>query len=48
MAVTVLAMWVAWLGPALDRAGFRLNDTWVYRWIRYPQANKKAHADAES
>ncbi len=29
------------VGPALDRAGFRLNDTWVYRWIRYPQAMKK-------
>ena len=29
------------VGPALDRAGFRLNDTWVYRWIRYPQGMKK-------
>lgn len=29
------------VGPALDRAGFRLNDTWVYRWIRYPQGVKK-------
>lgn len=29
------------VGPALDRAGFRLNDTWVYRWIRYPQGIKK-------
>ena len=29
------------VGPALDRAGFRLNDTWVYRWILYPQAMKK-------
>jgi mono/diheme cytochrome c family protein len=28
------------VGPALDRAGFRLNPTWVYRWIRYPQAMK--------
>ncbi len=29
------------VGPALDRAGFRLNATWVYRWIRYPQGMKK-------
>ena len=29
------------VGPALDRAGFRLNDTWVYRWVRYPQGMKK-------
>lgn len=29
------------VGPALDRAGFRLNDTWIYRWIRYPQGIKK-------
>ncbi len=29
------------VGPALDRAGFRLNPTWVYRWIRNPQAIKK-------
>jgi mono/diheme cytochrome c family protein len=29
------------VGPVLDRAGFRLNDTWVYRWIRYPQGIKK-------
>ncbi|MEW6542522.1 MAG: c-type cytochrome [Nitrospirota bacterium] len=28
------------VGPALDRAGFRLNATWVYRWIKYPQAMK--------
>lgn len=28
------------VGPALDRAGFRLNSTWVYRWIKYPQAMK--------
>jgi mono/diheme cytochrome c family protein len=25
------------VGPALDRAGFRLNGTWVYRWLRNPQ-----------
>jgi mono/diheme cytochrome c family protein len=29
------------VGPALDRAGFRLNSTWIYRWILYPQAMKK-------
>lgn len=28
------------VGPALDRAGFRLNGTWVYRWVKYPQAMK--------
>ncbi len=28
------------VGPALDRAGFRLNATWVYRWIKYPQGMK--------
>jgi mono/diheme cytochrome c family protein len=28
------------VGPALDRAGFRLNGAWVYRWIRYPQSMK--------
>lgn len=28
------------VGPALDRAGFRLNGTWVYRWIKNPQAMK--------
>jgi mono/diheme cytochrome c family protein len=28
------------VGPGLDRAGFRLNSTWVYRWIRYPQSMK--------
>ena len=28
------------VGPALDRAGFRLNSTWIYRWIRNPQAMK--------
>lgn len=26
------------IGPALDRAGFRLNTTWVYRWLKNPQA----------
>jgi mono/diheme cytochrome c family protein len=28
------------VGPALDRAGFRLNATWVFRWVKYPQAMK--------
>jgi mono/diheme cytochrome c family protein len=28
------------VGPALDRAGFRLNGTWIYRWLRNPQAMK--------
>lgn len=28
------------VGPALDRVGFRLNPTWAYRWIKYPQAMK--------
>jgi mono/diheme cytochrome c family protein len=28
------------VGPALDRAGFRLNGTWIYRWVKYPQAMK--------
>ena len=28
------------MGPPLDRAGFRLNSPWVYRWIRYPQIMK--------
>src|SRR5581483_10418240 len=28
------------VGPALDRAGFRLTPTWTYRWIKYPQAMK--------
>ena len=28
------------VGPALDRAGFRLNHTWIYRWIKYPQSMK--------
>lgn len=26
------------IGPALDRAGFRLNSTWIYRWLKNPQA----------
>lgn len=29
------------VGPALDRAGFRLNEAWIYQWIRYPQGMKK-------
>ena len=29
------------VGPALDRAGFRLNGTWIYQWIMYPQGMKK-------
>ncbi len=29
------------VGPALDRAGFRLNGTWIYRWLKNPQAMKK-------
>ncbi len=28
------------VGPALDRAGFRLNAAWMYRWIKYPQSMK--------
>lgn len=28
------------VGPALDRAGFRLNSTWIYRWVKNPQAMK--------
>ena len=28
------------VGPALDRAGVRLNSTWVFRWVKYPQAMK--------
>jgi mono/diheme cytochrome c family protein len=28
------------VGPALDRAGFRLNGTWIYRWLKNPQAMK--------
>jgi len=30
------------IGPALDRAGFRLNSTWVYRWLKNPQAMDSA------
>ena len=30
------------VGPPLDRAGFRLNSPWIYRWIKYPQ-NMKPH-----
>lgn len=30
------------IGPALDRAGFRLNAPWVYRWIKNPQAMDSA------
>ncbi len=26
------------IGPTLDRAGFRLNATWIYRWLKNPQA----------
>lgn len=26
------------IGPQLDRAGFRLNATWIYRWLKNPQA----------
>ena len=26
--------------PALDGAGYGLNPTWVYRWLRNPQAMK--------
>ncbi len=29
------------VGPELDRAGFRLNPSWIYRWIKYPQAMKQ-------
>jgi len=29
------------VGPELDRAGFRLNGTWVYKWLMYPQGIKK-------
>lgn len=29
------------VGPELDRAGFRLNATWIYQWIRSPQAMKR-------
>lgn len=30
------------IGPALDRAGFRLNATWIYRWLKNPQAMDSA------
>ena len=29
------------VGPELDRAGFRMNATWIYQWIRSPQAMKR-------
>ncbi len=29
------------VGPPLDRAGFRLNAPWIYKWIKYPQSIKK-------
>ncbi len=29
------------VGPALDRAGFRLNATWIYKWLMYPAGIKK-------
>ena len=29
------------VGPELDRAGFRLNGTWIYKWLMYPQGIKK-------
>lgn len=35
------------VGPALDRAGFRLNGTWIYRWVKNPQA-MKAETDRKS
>jgi mono/diheme cytochrome c family protein len=25
------------VGPELTRVGFRLNSSWIYRWVRYPQ-----------
>src|SRR5262249_34861408 len=28
------------VGPALGRAGFRLNGTWILRWVKNPQAMK--------
>ena len=34
------------VGPALDRAGFRLNGTWVYRWLKNPQAMNAGNQDA--
>ena len=30
------------IGPTLDRAGFRLNATWIYRWLKNPQAMDSA------
>ncbi len=30
------------IGPALDRAGFRLNVPWIYRWLKNPQAMDSA------
>lgn len=30
------------VGPPLDRAGFRLNGTWIYRWLKNPQAMNAA------
>lgn len=30
------------IGPPLDRAGFRLNPTWIYRWLKNPQAMDSA------
>jgi mono/diheme cytochrome c family protein len=29
------------VGPALDRAGVRMNPDWLYRWIQDPKAMKK-------
>lgn len=29
------------IGPALDRAGVRLNPDWIYRWIQDPQSIKR-------
>ena len=26
------------IGPDLSRAGFRMNATWIYQWIQYPQS----------
>ena len=28
------------VGPELTRVGFRLNSSWIYRWIKYPQLIK--------
>ena len=38
MAATAIGAEGGKVGPALDRAGFRLNATWVYRWLKNPQA----------